>query len=90
MISAILFSTLLHAQTNVLKEHKDKVFLWIEAEAGDVNAPMMVHDTEGTSGGQFIEVRSGNNKTDIAPKDGHTIYQFTVGNAGTYKIMGRV
>jgi len=89
-IFAILFSNLLPAQTVVVKEHKDKVLLWMEAEAGDIASPMMVYDTEETSGGQFIEVRSGNNNTENAPKDGQAIYKFTVENAGTYKIWGRV
>ena len=73
------------AQTVVVKEHNTNVLLWIEAEAGDINAPMMVFDTEETSGGQFIEVRSGNNNTENAPKDGQAIYKFTVENAGHIK-----
>jgi chitodextrinase len=74
LILAVLLSSLLLAQTVVVKEHKDKVLLWMEAEAGDINAPMMIHDAEETSGGRFIEVRSGNNNTENAPKDGQAIY----------------
>ncbi len=90
IIIAIILANLLPAQTLVVKEHNDKVFLWMEAEAGNINAPMMVHDTEKASGGQFIEVRGGNNNIKNAPEDGHIIYKFTVENAGTYKVWGRV
>ena len=87
---AMLFSSLVPAQTVVVKEDEGKAFLWMEAEAGDIHAPMLVHDTAECSGGQFIEVRSGNNNTEHAPEDGQVIYQFTVDKAGTYKIWGRV
>ena len=90
LLNVILFSHLLPAQTVVVKEHKDKVLLWIEAEAGDIHAPMLVHDTDVTSGGQFIEVRSGNNSPGNVPEDGYAVYQFSVDKAGTYKIWGRV
>jgi len=89
-ILVVLFSSLMPAQTVVVKAHKDKVLLWMEAEAGDIASPMMVHDTEEASGGQFIEVRSGNNNTESAPRDGWVVYEFTVEEAGTYKIWGRV
>jgi len=89
-ILVVLFSSLMPAQTVVVKAHKDKVLLWMEAEAGDIASPMMVHDTEKASGGQFIEVRSGNNNTESPPRDGRVIYKFTVEDAGTYKIWGRV
>jgi len=78
------------AQTVIEKEKDDKVYLWIEAEDGTIDEPMMVHDTEAASGGQFIEVRSGNNNTEYAPEDGRAVYTFSVKNAGTYKIWGRV
>jgi len=51
---------------------------------------MLVHDTDVTSGGQFIEVRSGNNSPGNVPEDGYAVYQFSVDKAGTYKIWGRV
>jgi len=86
----IILANWLPAQTVVVKEHNDKVFLWMEAESGNINAPMMVHDTERASGGQYIEVRGGNNNIKNAPKDGQAIYKFTVEKAGTYKIWGRV
>jgi PKD repeat protein len=89
IINMILLCNLLPAQTVVVKEHNSKVFLWIEAEAGEIDAPMLVHDTEKASGGQYIEVRSGNNNVEYAP-DGLAFYKFNLKNAGTYKIWGRV
>ncbi|HCK98982.1 MAG TPA: hypothetical protein DHW42_02590 [Candidatus Marinimicrobia bacterium] len=90
LVMAILVLNQLSAQTVIVKERNSDVQLWIEAEAGDIHAPMMVHDTEAASGGQYIEVRGGNNNIKDAPKDGHTIYQFSLETAGTYKIWGRV
>ena len=89
-IIAILLLNLLPAQTVVKKEKNKNVYLWIEAEAGHIIDPMLVHDTEEASGGQFIEVRSGNNNTEYAPEDGHAVYKFTLENAGTYRIWGRI
>lgn len=89
LIIAILLPTLLNAQTVVVKEHETNVQLWIEAEAGDIKAPMLIHDTEEASGGQYIEVRGGNNNVEYAP-DGLAFYKFNLKNAGTYKIWGRV
>lgn len=90
LVMSILVLNQLSAQTVIVKERNSDVQLWIEAEAGDIHAPMMVHDTEAASGGQYIEVRGGNNNIQNAPDDGHTIYQFSVKKAGTYKIWGRV
>ena len=90
IIIIIMLANYLLAQTVVVKEHNDKAFLWIEAEAGNINAPMMIHDTERASGGQYIEVRGGNNNIKNAPDDGRIIYNFTVEEAGIYKIWGRV
>jgi PKD repeat protein len=89
LITAVLLSNLLPAQTVVRTELNDKVLLWIEAEAGDIIDPMLVHDTEKASGGQYIEVRGGNNNVESAP-DGLAFYKFNLENAGTYKIWGRV
>ncbi|MBL7113466.1 MAG: PKD domain-containing protein [Bacteroidales bacterium] len=90
LVLAILVLNQLSAQTVIVKEQNSQVQLWIEAEAGSIHTPMMVHDTEAASGGQYIEVRGGNNNIKNAPSDGHTIYQFSVEKAGTYKIWGRV
>ena len=77
LINVILLCNLLPAQTVVVKEHNNKVFLWIEAEAGEINAPMLVHDTEKASGGQYIEVISVNNNVEYAP-DGLAFYKFNI------------
>ena len=69
LIITILLSNFLPAQTVVVTEKNDKVFLWIEAEAGNIIDPMLIHDTEKASGGQFIEVRGGNNNVENAPND---------------------
>ena len=90
IIYTIVFASCLTAQKIVVKENNGKIFLWMESEAGNINAPMMVHETEGASGGQYIEVRSGNNNIINAPEDGQAIYKFTLEYAGTYKIWGRV
>lgn len=92
--SILLFSVLLFnlaiTQTVIEKEQNKKVYLWIEAEAGKIIDPMLIHDTEKASGGQFIEVRGGNNDIENPPNDGLAFYNFNIKNAGTYKIWGRV
>ncbi|MCD6205766.1 MAG: PKD domain-containing protein [Candidatus Marinimicrobia bacterium] len=90
LVLSILVLNQLCAQTVIAKEQNSKVQLWIEAEAGDIHEPMMIHDTEAASGGQYIEVRGGNNNIQNAPSDGHTVYRFSLKEAGTYKIWGRV
>jgi PKD repeat protein len=89
IFAMMILTDLLPAQTVVVKKHNDKVFLWIEAEAGEINSPMLVHDTEKASGGQYIEVRGGNNNVEYAP-DGLAFYKFNIEKPGTYKIWGRV
>ncbi len=86
----MLFTGILLAQNVVTEERNGRKFLWIEAEAGEISAPMMVHAVGEASGGQYIEVRGGNNNINSAPADGHTIYTFNISDAGTYKIWGRV
>ena len=90
IIIAMMQANFLPAQIVVVKEHNDKALLWIEAEAGDINDPMMVYEREAASGGQFIEVKSGINSFKNPPKDGQAIYKFNVENTGIYKIWGRV
>ncbi len=89
IIFLILLSNFLMAQTVVVKEKNNNAFIWIEAEAGEIKAPMLIHETEKASGGQFIEVRGGNNNVESAPP-GLAFYKFNVKNDGTYKIWGRV
>jgi len=83
------YSSKLFAQKIVEEANHGVVKLWVEAEAGSIDTPMIVHDSNGASGGQYIEVRSGNNNIEVAP-DGLAYYKFNIKNAGTYKIWGRV
>lgn len=85
----ILFGNTLVAQ--VISEAKeDLTFIWIEAEQGEIHAPMEILDREDASGGQYIEVSTGNYSVHSAPDDGQAVYRFTVAEAGTYKVWGRV
>ena len=83
-------SSSLFAQKIVEKPKDGFVKLWVEAEAGSISSPMKVWYNEKASGGQFIEVQSGNNNTKSAPEDGHITYKFTIQSAGIYKVWGRV
>lgn len=78
------------AQIIVEEENSGLVRIWLEAEAGGIDSPMKVFENNDASGGQFIEVVSGNNNTECAPKDGHIVCHFTVNDRGTYKVWGRV
>jgi len=78
------------AQQIVEKADDGFVKLWVEAEAGHISSPMKVWYNEKASGGQFIEVLSGNNNTKSAPEDGHITYNFKIQTAGIYKVWGRV
>lgn len=89
-IIVMMLSNLLPSQTVVVKEHNDKTLFWIEAEAGEINDPMMVYERNAASGGQFIEVKSGIKSFNSPPPDGQVIYKFNVVNAGIYKIWCRV
>ena len=80
----------LNAQSVVEKRTDDHLQLWLEAEAGDIHAPMRIWSDNDASGGQYIEVQSGNNNLNFAPKDGRIMYHFNLKQAGIYKVWGRV
>jgi hypothetical protein len=63
--------------------------IWIEAEAADsITAPMQIFSAiPGASGGQYIEVESGNNSTSEPPAQGIASYNFTVGGEFTRSIV---
>ncbi len=65
--------------------------IWIEAEAADtMTSPLRIFSTiPGASGGEYIEVETGNNSANEPPTEGVATYKFTV-QGGTYKIRGRV
>jgi len=71
----------LFAQKIVEKANDGFVKIWVEAESGSISPPMKVWYDEKASGGQFIEVLSGNNNTKSAPQDGHITYNFTIQTA---------
>ncbi len=81
LIIMFLSSHILAQKIIVEEEKTGAVKLWLEAEAGSIASPMKVHDNNDASGGQFIEVLSGNNNTENAPEDGQITYEFTVKNA---------
>ena len=89
LVVTILMSSSLVAQV-ILEKKEGPAFIWIEAERGDIHAPMKVFDRRDASGGQYIEVSTGNYSVHSAPDDGQTVYRFTVAEAGTYKVWGRV
>ncbi|MBO8130163.1 MAG: PKD domain-containing protein [Candidatus Marinimicrobia bacterium] len=86
----ILLKNSLVSQIYIVKQKNDLCYIWIETEAGNINQPMLIHYNEKASGGQYIEVKEGNNNIINPPKDGRFTYRFRVNNAGTYKIWGRV
>ena len=65
--------------------------IWIEAEDGDLNAPMeIVDDSEASSGG-YIEVPNGEGNASSPSLDaGYAQYTFYVPADGDYMIWGRV
>ncbi|MBD3290024.1 hypothetical protein GF337_14545, partial [candidate division KSB1 bacterium] len=86
----ILFLGQMLAQVVVEKEKNDTIMLWLEAESGSIDSPMKVWDDENASGGQYIEVISGNYSEDNPPDDGFATYNFTIKKPGIYKVWGRV
>jgi hypothetical protein len=59
--------------------------IWIEAEAADsITPPLQIFSAiPGASGGQYIEVESGNNSTSEPPAQGIASYNFAVGGEST-------
>ena len=58
--------------------------IWLEAEDGDINAPMQIAGDTKASEGSYISVPNG------AGSGGDAVFTFTVGKAGTYMVWGRV
>lgn len=66
----------------------NKIYKYLKMRfSAGIASPMMVHDTEEASGGQFIEVKSGDNNTESVPKDGRVIYKFTVKDSGLKRFV---
>ncbi|ARA92159.1 hypothetical protein AWN76_002545 [Rhodothermaceae bacterium RA] len=66
------------------------IHVWLEAEDGLLSEPLLVKEDPGATGGQFIEVGTGHNSRETPPETGRAIYPFTVLEAGTYQLWGRV
>jgi hypothetical protein len=65
-------------------------FIWAEAEAGAVTAPLEVRQDPGASQGRYIAVAPGITSKGSAPASGQSTIGFQVPAAGTFKIWGRV
>jgi len=74
----------------IVEEKDNNVFIWLEAENGDITAPMNAYNKENASCGQYIEVITGNYSREKPPKDGRVTYKFNIKKEGTYKLWGRV
>lgn len=66
----------------------DKIF--IDAETGQITAPMQVSADTQASIARYITVAPGNNSLNAAPADGIVTYTFSVAEAGAYQVLGRV
>ncbi len=66
------------------------IHVWLEAEDGLLSEPLLVQDDPEATGGQFIEVETGHNSRETPPEAGRARYPFTVLEAGTYQLWGRV
>jgi hypothetical protein len=64
--------------------------LWPEAESASITAPMQTASDATASGGSYITVAAGNNSQAAPPTTGIATFTFTLTDAGTYKVWGRV
>ena len=65
-------------------------YLWTEAEAGALTAPMQLGDDGAASGTKYVTVTPGQNSTGAPPATGRAIYTFTVNAADQYRFWARV
>jgi hypothetical protein len=72
-----------------LPANTDKI--WLEAEDGDVDAPMQIAADSKASEETYLWVRQGSgNRWTPASKAGKVQYTFNLSTSGTYRIWGRV
>ncbi len=66
--------------------------VWLEAECGTVGSLWDVVSDGNASNDQYVTIQSGNNSTGSAPtsSSGQIIYDFNVGESGTYNVWARV
>lgn len=67
--------------------------IWLEAEEGWLQSPLHVANAPDASGWQYVEADLDNDEDEqrqTPPEAGHATYSFTVSEAGTYRLWGRV
>lgn len=65
-------------------------YVWLEAEAGSPTAPLRTLRDGAASGGRYVRAPKDRTSTDVPPADGRATYRFSVAEAGTYRVWGRV
>ncbi len=66
----------------LIKTITDNSNIFIEAEDGDIEAPMEIKSGSGTSGGQYVV-------TPNLPEQGSVTFTFVISDPGSYRIWGR-
>lgn len=64
--------------------------IWLEAEDGEVEAPLRTTNAPDASGWKHIEAHPKKNSRTSPPDAGHATYTFTAPRDGTYRLWGRV
>jgi hypothetical protein len=96
LTSLVCFAVVVLVGMTAGRAQADTVF--IEAEGSvittrdvGITSPLLVKDDGAASQGRYLTVASGfNSKTAPPVNEGVATYRFNVGNAGTYRIWGRV
>ena len=65
-------------------------YVWLEAEAGSPTAPLRVRRSDAASAGRYVEAPGDRYSKAAPPADGRASYRFSVAQAGTYRVWGRV
>lgn len=91
VLSFLLFAINCTFAQKAIEEKNDGIVkLWLEAENGNIKPSMTLWDKNDASSGQYIGVSGFADQIQNAPTEGQVIYNFTLKNAGIYKIWGRV
>ncbi len=64
--------------------------IWVEAEDGDSESPLEVAHSPHSAGWRHVVARPDESRLDAPPAEGRASYTFTVSEAGTYRVWGRV
>lgn len=62
----------------------------LEAEEGEIEAPLRIANTPDASNWQHLEAQPGASSRSSPPEAGHATYTFAVPHDGTYRLWGRV